>query len=728
MKVGDIIDNKWKVKEDCDGGGQGKIYKVIDIANPSILCAFKFLNKQNDNERRKRMYYEVKNVTQLDNVHLMKVIDSNVDLHEDMTKKLYYVADFIEGMSVEKYVQTHDTDFNTALNFFRELLNVLYYCHSNHIVHRDIKPDNIMLKNGELMSFVLIDFGLSFNSEEQEQLTEINQQLGNRFLLLPELVSGTTAQKRLPQSDITQAAAVFLYILTGCIPNSLFDGEGRKPHIRTKSQGILKEKIKEKNVWENVNYILNKCFENNVEERYSDEKELLVDIQNIHEHRVTEKGGELTLVNAEIDRNSSSGLVTLRYSELMNNLNPCMEICNPAGLQLPLETNIEQLIPYGIALPRPVQAKVVKYYLDGDFATATDQVWPRALNVLRKRILSLGEEFVADMVETTDLDYVRELPAYKVIELASELGFIDKKGKRQLLSANEYYNYYQNTEADDYEEMPKDEANIIIKNGIKYILYNNEDSFGLQFNDFREKLKSGRFSDLFEDEEVMLESCPYFYLKTTVRSLLHLFAEAKGIELDNVANNMNYFFPKSWKRLKFDEKRALADLYTDYQSNRDIKRVNVLSKIMVAVHGFDYVKENERSRAYISVARKLKDIHFSMNNFYNEPSQIKLLEDLGTVIPALALKDCITAILFIKLGNQYGTSWSAEIIADRLLSRLTEMEWRTYFEQYFREEEELQEYINNCTPMRKKWKNVISTYKLKELNVVDVIAKRFITI
>ena len=119
---------------------------------------------------------------------------------------------------------------------------------------------------------------------------------------------------------------------------------------------------------------------------------------------------------------------------------------------------------------------------------------------------------------------------------------------------------------------------------------------------------------------------------------------------------MNSFFPMAWGRLKFDERRALADMYSDYQSNRDTKRVNVLSKIMVAVHGFDYVKENERSRTYIAVARKLKDVHFSMNNFYNEPSQIKLLEDLGTVIPPLALKDCITAILFIKLGNQYGTT------------------------------------------------------------------------
>lgn len=728
MKNGDIIAGKWRIKAECEVGGQGAVYKVVEQDASVEEYALKFLHKQKDQERRERMYYEVQNVSQLYNDHLMRIVESNTDQYEDETVKLYYVANFVEGMSLEKYVESHDTDFDTALNFFVELLKVLYYCHSNNIIHRDIKPDNIMLQNGELMSFVLIDFGLSFNREEQEGITETNQQLGNRFILLPELVSGSSEQKRMLQSDITQAAAVFLYILTRCIPNSLFDGEGKQPHLRHQCQSALRSKVLEKNVWDNINCILSRCFANNVEDRYSDEIELLREIQNINECRVTEIGGDIVGINAEMPQNTSNGFSTVRYSELMNNLNPRLEICNPAGLQLPLETNVEQLIPYGIALPKPVQEKVVKYYKAGDFATATEHVWPRAINILRRRILSLGEDFVADMVETTDLEYVRELPAYKVIELASELGFIDKKGKRQLLSANEYYNYFQNTEAENYEEMPKDEANIIIKNGVRYILYNDEYSFGFQFNNFRETLKTGRISELFEDDEVMFESCPYFYLKTTVRSLLNLFSDTEGIELDNVSINMNSFFPKAWGRLKFDERRALADMYLDYQSNRDSKRVNVLSKIMRAVHGFDYVKENERSRIYIEAARKLKDIHFSMNNFYNEPSQIKLLEDLGTVIPSLALKDCITAILFIKLGNQYGTSWSAENIADRLLARLTETEWRTYLEQYFKEEEELQYYITNCNEMRKNWKNVIATYKLKELNITDVIAKRSISI
>ena len=231
MNVGDIIAGKWLIKAECEGGGQGTIYKVAEQNANENEYALKFLRKQKDTERRKRIHYEVQNVSQLDNVHLMRIMESNADRYEDETVKLYYIADFIKGMSLEKYVETHDTDFDTALNFFVELLNVLYYCHSNSIIHRDIKPDNIMLPNGELMAFVLIDFGLSFNQEEQEGITETNQQLGNRFILLPELVSGSSEQKRMPQSDITQAAAVFLYILTGCIPNSLLDEEGKQIQI-----------------------------------------------------------------------------------------------------------------------------------------------------------------------------------------------------------------------------------------------------------------------------------------------------------------------------------------------------------------------------------------------------------------------------------------------------------------------------------------------------------------
>ena len=226
----------------------------------------------------------------------------------------------------------------------------------------------------------------------------------------------------------------------------------------------------------------------------------------------------------------------------------------------------------------------------------------------------------------------------------------------------------------------------------------------------------------------MFATCPYFYLKTSVRSLLNLYRECEGIEYDNVVINMQIMFPAIWERLKIEERRALADAYTDYTNASEHKKVSDLNKIMLQVHAFDYVKENVRSRTYIQIANKLRDVHFGVNNFYNEPGVIKNLEDLGTQIPALAIKETITSVLYVKLGNSYGTSWSAEAIADRILDRLTESEWITYLENYMIEEENLVESINGCNRMRNQWKTVIKKYHLKELAINNPQIKKLVSI
>lgn len=534
MKPGQLVKEKWKIIEEKDGGGQGSIFVASCMDYPQQKFALKFLKQQKSLDRRVRMNREVSNVVTLSNEHLMKIIDSNVADYENIDEKLFYVSDYVDGETLESYVNRETVGFDEALVFFRTFLDVMGYCHSEKILHRDIKPDNILLRNNCLSDFVLIDFGLSFNLDEDETVTETNQQLGNRFIILPELVSGDKNEKHCVESDITQACAILFYVLTGVIPNALFDGNGKKPHQRSKASEVLTQKILDPLVRKNMDAIFDKAFQNNISDRYHSEDELIADLDALKINKVNMLGenimtGEIVTVDMALPK-------TYKYSELMRQLNPSTELCNPSGLNLPLVTNVSELVQFGVALPEPVRNKVAKYYQIGDFVTAANAVWDRAINLLRKRILSLGEEFVADMVESDDLDYVRNLPAYRVIDLAHDLGFIDKSGRRKLQSANEQYNFFNNTDAEDYEEMPQDEANIIIKNCISYILCTTDDSFGLQFNDFREKLKTGAITELYDDDKAMFATCPYFYLKTTVRSLLKLFRDTDGIEFDNVTS------------------------------------------------------------------------------------------------------------------------------------------------------------------------------------------------
>ena len=724
MKLGQLVNDKWKILEKKDGGGQGDIFIVSCADYPQQKFALKFLKQQKCPDRRIRMKREVINVTALSNEHLTKIIDSNIMDYKDVEKKLFYVSDYVEGETLEDYVERKSIEFDEALAFFMSFLEVMEYCHLAKTLHRDIKPDNILLRDKCLSDFVIIDFGLSFNLNEDETVTETNQQLGNRFMLLPELVSGDKSEKHCIESDIAQECAIFLYILTGVVPNALFDGEGKKPHKRDNVMAALTQKITEPFIRKNIDTVFDKAFQNNIRDRYHSESELIADLNTLKMNKVNILGedimtGELSIVgDLELRKE-------YKYSELIRQLNTNIELCNPAGLKLPLVTNVPELVQFGVALPEMVRYKVANYYKIGDYVTAANAVWDRAINLLRKRILSLGEEFVADMVESEDLDYVRNLPAYRVIDLAHDLGFIDKSGKRKLQFANDHYNYFNSTDAEDYEEMPQDEANYIIKNCISYILCTTDDSFGLQFNDFREKLKTGVITELYDDEKVMFAKSPYFYLKTTVRSLLKLFRDTEGIEFDNVTRNMNAIFPIIWEHLKIEERRALADAYTDY-SESDNTREQIIKGVMLSVKGFDYVKENVRSRIYIQAAKKLMDIHFGIQNFYNEPRAIKDLEDLGTVIPKLALKECVTAILFVKLGNQYGTSWKAEEIANRMLATLTEEDWFTYIENYMIEEMYLLDGIEQSIKMRSKWKEVIKTYNLKRLKIIAPKAKSLI--
>ena len=483
------------------------------------------------------------------------------------------------------------------------MLKVVSYCHEKGILHRDIKPENIMLRGKNLADFVLINFELSFNiSEEncQDTYTLSVQQLGNRFLLLPELVGGSKEHKRLVCSDISQVCGVFFYVFTEIIPNTLEDGEGKKPHQRTDAIEIINSKINNKITLNNVISIFDKCFDPRTDSRYCDAGELLKILDTVNKPCVTDKGGSIMENNYQLSKTESGD--TFRYSELITILNPTPKLLNPSGIQLPIQTDIPLLVPYAITVPDKTKNKIINYYQNCDFETSAEKIWQKAITILRKRILSLGEEFVADMVGIDDSDCLQNLPPYTLICLAHELGFIDKSGKEKLLYSNYIFNHYAGNNNEKYEETPQDEANIVIKNCIAYILCYDADSFSWQMNDFRDKLKNGRITKLYEDIDTMFSTSPYFYLKTTVRSLLNLFKETEDIELENVTENMTILFPAIGENLKFEERRTLADTYEYFNSKNDSVRAKYLASILLKVKGFDYVAENTRSRTFIKIA------------------------------------------------------------------------------------------------------------------------------
>ena len=122
------------------------------------------------------------------------------------------VTKFVPGATLFETIKEKTVSIQDAVNFVIKLLDIMEYCHQLGIVHRDTKPDNIMIKNNDINNPVLIDFGLSFNKVDDSatSLTPTWQQIGNRFLPLPELLEKSSLQRDF-RSDITQICGIFFY-------------------------------------------------------------------------------------------------------------------------------------------------------------------------------------------------------------------------------------------------------------------------------------------------------------------------------------------------------------------------------------------------------------------------------------------------------------------------------------------------------------------------------------
>ena len=210
--IGKLLDDRYEIMEEIGSGGMAVVYKAR-CNRLNRLVAIKVLKEDlsRDADFRRRFHAESQAVAMLSHPNIVSVYDVS---HSDELD--YIVMELIEGITLKQYMEQKGTlNWREALHFATQIAKALEHAHSRGIIHRDIKPHNIMiLKDG---SVKVADFGIARISSAQNTLTR--EALGSVHYISPEQAKGAHTDYR---SDLYSLGVVMYEMLTGRPP---FDGD-----------------------------------------------------------------------------------------------------------------------------------------------------------------------------------------------------------------------------------------------------------------------------------------------------------------------------------------------------------------------------------------------------------------------------------------------------------------------------------------------------------------------
>lgn len=328
--------------------------------------------------------------------------------------------------------------------------------------------------------------------------------------------------------------------------------------------------------------------------------------------------------------------------------------------------------------------QIVQAFDNGLVEMGVSFVWSKAMAALKNRLGSLGIEFVAEMLERSDIRANAEihevLTDYDAVRLAEELGMFSSTLAMRLRQNMELVAHFSQLPQDaiDDEMIPEDAVSVL-RTCVQTVLGQESLDVAVEFSEFRRRLEGNHLDDDAVEIQALAQA-PYFYKRTVLRTLLASSRTSRGAQLENVLANLNTLLPAAWSQLKDPDRYMIGRAYADAHAEGLAVPASGIRSALLKVSGFDYVPESLRSAAYFDAAAKLLEAHFSWSNFYNEPAPMRALAALGTSIPRPAFHKCATAIIAVRIGNHYGVSNAAQADADRMLKAIGTDRWQYFFD------------------------------------------------
>lgn len=266
--IGKKLDGRYEITELIGIGGMADVYKAVDIIEDKIV-AVKILKNEfaDDEEFLRRFRNESKAIAVLSHPNIVKIYDVG------FTEKIQFIVmEYIDGITLKEFIEQQGVlKWKDAVHFVIQILRALQHAHDRGIVHRDIKPQNIMLfPDGTIK---VMDFGIArFAREEGKTLSD--KTIGSVHYISPEQARGDITDEK---SDIYSVGVMLYEMLTGQKP---FDGDNPVSVALMHMQSPMKMPREINNtIPEGLEEIVVRAMQKDASKRYQSASAMIRDIE-----------------------------------------------------------------------------------------------------------------------------------------------------------------------------------------------------------------------------------------------------------------------------------------------------------------------------------------------------------------------------------------------------------------------------------------------------------------
>ena len=279
MLIGKRISGRYKLEKHIGGGGMSNVYQAHDmILDRDVAIKILRYDFSSEEDMHRRFQREALSVTSLthDNIVTIYDVGEDGDIH-------YIVMEHVKGKTLKEYIAEHaPVSPAKAVQIMKQLLSAIEHAHDHHIIHRDIKPQNILLD--EEGNVKVTDFGIAM-ALSATSFTQTNSVLGTVHYLSPEQARGGTATRK---SDIYALGIVLFELLTGQLP---FKGESAVSialkHLQAETPSV---RAINPAIPQSLENVVLRATAKKPEDRYASVKEMHEHlVQSLHPERMNEE-------------------------------------------------------------------------------------------------------------------------------------------------------------------------------------------------------------------------------------------------------------------------------------------------------------------------------------------------------------------------------------------------------------------------------------------------------